>query len=113
MAAYHRYEARKRGLVSDMTASQWRSTLEYFGYSCVYCGGQPKQLIQEHFIPVTSKGGYTISNIVPACARCNNSKRAASAKDWVQSVDYVLPNALERIERYFESVKEIDNGAKN
>ena len=64
--------ARKRQLPCTLTQLEWYDTLERFGYACVYCGKVWEA--QEHLVPVAKGGGYTRTNIVPACAECNGSK---------------------------------------
>lgn len=66
--------AKKAGMVNDMTYEQWLNTLETFGYKCSYCGKVPDKLTQDHWIPIASGGAYTFGNIVPACKSCNSKK---------------------------------------
>lgn len=69
-----RYKARKKMLSNTFTFAQWNTCKKYFNHSCAYCGKPSKQLHQEHFVPITNGGGYTVNNIIPACKRCNTSK---------------------------------------
>ena len=75
-----RYHARKMGLPATLTDSQWQEILEEWGWCGAYCGRDEYQfegvLQQEHVIPVTQGGGYTLANIVPACPQCNHRKHA-------------------------------------
>lgn len=68
--------AKKAGTRHDLTLEQWLETLEYFNYKCAYCGKQDYEFI-EHYLPV-GIAGTTVSNCVPACARCNVFKDAKS-----------------------------------
>jgi hypothetical protein len=68
-----RREAKKKDAISDFTLGQWESCLKYFNNKCAYCGSEEK-LQQEHFVAIYHGGGYTKSNIVPACQFCNSSK---------------------------------------
>jgi 5-methylcytosine-specific restriction endonuclease McrA len=52
-----------------------------FDNSCAYCGSTA-HLIVEHFIPRAKGGPHTLGNIVPACQRCNVSKRDHDPEDW-------------------------------
>ena len=61
-----RREFRKRSLPATLTQVDWQAALEYFEWSCVYCGATG-DLHQDHFIPLSKGGGYTIDNIVPSC----------------------------------------------
>ena len=65
-------KAMKRNLPHDLTADEWQDTLSRFDGKCVYCGDQWEH--QEHLWPLSKGGGYTRTNIVPACAPCNISK---------------------------------------
>lgn len=67
-----RARTEKLGLASDLTFEQWTQTLEYYNYSCAYCGGGFEAL--DHFMPVVRGGGTTWSNCVPACQHCNSVK---------------------------------------
>ncbi len=61
--------------------------LAFFGNEppeCVYCGSRDITR-WDHLIPV-SKGGETVlGNMVPACARCDDSKRDVPFDAWMQS----------------------------
>jgi 5-methylcytosine-specific restriction endonuclease McrA len=75
-----RRSARKRGASAcDFTSSQWEAMKKASGYRCVYCGGRPARLTQDHTIPLSKGGSHTASNIVPACQPCNSRKSAGPA----------------------------------
>lgn len=101
-----RRKARKATLTATFTAEQWQTCLEYFHHTCAYCGDQQDfwhVLEQEHFVPLTSGGGYTASNIIPACKSCNSSKQNKPARDWIRARFKRKSNAiLSRINSYFE-----------
>ncbi len=71
-----RRRARQQGLPSTLTHEQWKAIKAAYRFRCCYCGEKPKVLSQDHVIPVTKGGGTTADNIVPACRRCNSTKRA-------------------------------------
>lgn len=71
----------KKGLPADLTVSDWKQAVDYFGGSCAYCGATGT-LEREHVIPVTAGGGFTRTNIIPACRACNQSKKALLLHDW-------------------------------
>lgn len=54
---------------------------------CVYCGGEFEEL--EHIVPLSQPNtpGHVMSNVAPACARCNQSK---GPKHWL---DYLADRA--------------------
>lgn len=104
------YEAKKRSLPNDFSAQQWKHCLEWWNHTCAYCGSQQSfwfVLEQEHYVPVTSQGGYTVNNIVPACVHCNTSKGNKPAEAWLLSRNAKpkTKQILDRITVYFEWVK--------
>lgn len=80
-SAAHRRNARKKGLVSDLTTVQWRMILKLYDGKCAYCGDK-SDIQQEHVIPISRGGGTTIGNIVPACKKCNMSKKDKTVSEW-------------------------------
>ena len=87
---WQRRRARKENLPSTLTQQQWIKIKDDFNNSCCYCGLTEEesyrkfneQLHQEHFVPLTSGGGYTHNNIIPACRSCNSSKNNQDFFDW-------------------------------
>lgn len=73
--------AKIRNLTREFTKADWNNCLDAFDGSCCYCGSKDK-IQQEHFIPLTKGGTYTVDNILPACKECNNSKNNKDYKDW-------------------------------
>jgi 5-methylcytosine-specific restriction endonuclease McrA len=45
-----------------------------FDGRCGYCGEKPKTLVIDHIVPVQGGGSSNESNLMPACASCNNYK---------------------------------------
>lgn len=68
-----RRRARKRGVVSTLTAAQWREIQLRFDHRCAYCG-ERKKLSRDHVTPLNDFGPHTAHNIVPACQSCNSKK---------------------------------------
>lgn len=54
----------------------------YYNYRCAYCGKKSRKLTKDHIKPVSLRGLDDISNIVPACPRCNHSKWANQLENW-------------------------------
>jgi len=79
--------AKKRLLPSTLTFKQWESTKGYFDNQCCYCG-QEALLTQEHFIPLSKGGEYTVNNIIPSCQRCNSSKGNREFATWYSKQFY-------------------------
>lgn len=79
---YHKRYARKNSLVVDFEVDDWKSSLDYFGNSCAYCGKTNSRLEQEHFIPKSKGGNYVKNNIIPACRSCNSGKKDNNFYTW-------------------------------
>lgn len=84
---YHRQKssrrrARMRNSTADrLTSKQMRKRFADFNFSCAYCG-DGGDLHIEHVRPISKGGPHTISNIVPACRRCNYSKHTSDVMSW-------------------------------
>lgn len=76
-----RREAKKKSLPNAFSLSDWRIAKKYFNHRCAYCG-EFAELQQEHFIPLSKGGEYTVNNIIPACQRCNGSKHNKGFFEW-------------------------------
>jgi len=76
-----RYRSRKKRLPSTLTVKQWESIKEHFGERCAYCRME-LPLEQEHLIPISKGGEYTIDNIICVCRSCNSSKGDREFKEW-------------------------------
>jgi len=66
--------ARKRVLPATLTGDEVQEIISY-GH-CFYCNKrfEPRELVLDHFVPVTKGGGTTRANMVAACQECNNKK---------------------------------------
>ena len=71
---------------------------------CVYCGS-PEVRRWDHLVPVKRGGETVVGNMVPACARCDDSKRDKPLEEWMTSDAQHSPKSRgvddinERIER--------------
>lgn len=73
--------ASKKELPNTLNEKQWNMIKEKFNNKCCYCG-EETPLEQEHFIPISKGGEYTVNNIIPACKRCNCSKNNSDFVKW-------------------------------
>lgn len=64
--------ARSVGLIGDLTLDQWIYTVDRFDWKCAYCNEEFE--VMEHITPLSSGGGTTFGNVVPACNVCNHDK---------------------------------------
>lgn len=76
-----RRKALKQNLLSDYTPKQWEQCKKVFNGECAYCG-KYNELTQDHFLPITKGGEYTINNILPVCRSCNSSKCNDDFSEW-------------------------------
>ena len=88
-------------LVGGLSDSQWKCTLEYFGYRCAYTGEEGK-LVKEHAIPInrTHCGLHLFGNVVPATRKANNAK-GKDNKDYKEFLKGD-EDRLRRIEEFME-----------
>ncbi len=101
-----RYAARGRGLSDELTRQEWLATLEWFGFTCAYCGVscEDRDLALDHYIPLTRGGPTTRANCIPACRACNSQKLGQDPLTdhfWGYRWD---PAAKDRIEAFLSEV---------
>ena len=89
--------ALKKSTIATLTTEQWQESLDFFGNSCAYCEKVVTGLQQEHVIPVDLKGGYTRTNIIPACQSCNSSKQKRTLEVWYPQQPFFSPERLTKI----------------
>lgn len=57
-----------------------------FGRCCAYCRqpvlGQPEP---DHVVPLSRGGSNSVTNILPACSTCNNSKSDRTPSEWAET----------------------------
>lgn len=79
------YTTRHR--IHNITDEEWEICLEYFNWSCAYCGltleehkdKYNQQLHKDHII---HDGNNFIDNCCPACQTCNTSKHDKEFTEW-------------------------------
>jgi len=78
MASYARKRraSKENAPKNDLTNEQWAMILDHYGHRCVYCGRKMQRLSQDHILPLSRGGSHTLSNVVPACRKCNSKKHA-------------------------------------
>ena len=108
MDSLTRRNARKKTLPNNFTNEEWLHCLTYWSDKCAYCEGRQNVLHQEHFIPLSKGGGYTATNIVPACKFCNTSKGNQEARKWAMK-KFGKPTGkqiIDKILSYFDTIGE-------
>jgi endogenous inhibitor of DNA gyrase (YacG/DUF329 family) len=103
----HKRRARNKALIDDFTVEQWTAAKIYFDHKCVYCGKPSKRLTQEHFVPVSKGGHYTVFNIIPACKSCNSSKCDEDFSSWYPKQPFYNKEQETKILNYIEYQKSI------
>lgn len=98
----HKCKAIKEKLHFDFSYEQWEECKTYFNNKCAYCGKE-KKLEQEHFIPTTEGGNYTVDNIIPACKSCNSSKNNRPFEQWYKEYKYYSKEREKKIYEYLNT----------
>jgi 5-methylcytosine-specific restriction endonuclease McrA len=101
---YHREKSKRRKAQDrgqtpvQIPVSALRQRFNEFGNCCAYCGDGGDMQI-EHVEPISTGGAHDIGNIVPACFRCNTSKRNHEMEEWYRSQPFFSELRLHRIRR--------------
>lgn len=69
-------------LEDNYTEDDRDAALEFFG-GCAFCGvvEAPRN---EHLVPVIDRGDFVRQNVVPACAKCDDSKGQRDFRSWMR-----------------------------
>lgn len=76
------------------TSAHWHEVLRRSGGMCAYCRTSEAKSV-DHFIPLKLGGAHDYRNIVPACRRCNSTKRDNEPVKWI--TETLGPAALEYV----------------
>ncbi|MGL5922118.1 HNH endonuclease [Chroococcidiopsis sp.] len=79
------------------TSEQLKQRFKDFDNKCVYCGELATSI--DHFIPLSKGGTDTLSNLVPACCRCNGRKTDFDPELWYKSQSFFSKNRWQNILR--------------
>ena len=91
--------ARKHKLEHSLALGQWNAIKKSFNNSCAYCGKE-KPLVQEHLIPLSKGGEYTINNIIPSCQPCNSKKSSKDFFEWYPKFEHYSKQREAKILKY-------------
>lgn len=76
--------AREHGATGSFTWDGFAKLTQSLGNLCSYCGtdneGQPFE--PDHVVPLSRGGHNGLTNILPACRRCNGQKRDLLPAEW-------------------------------
>jgi 5-methylcytosine-specific restriction endonuclease McrA len=88
-----RYRARLRAQqLHPIATAALAGRVAVFGDACAYCGGEWSHL--DHVKPVALGGAHCLSNLRPACARCNHRKGSTPAAAWLAALPKAQPLPL-------------------
>lgn len=75
--------ARRHNAPGSLTIDQYRLVVEAADGRCYYCGCRPEILTCDHMVPFCRGGTNEITNIVPACLKCNQRKGTCTANEFL------------------------------
>lgn len=81
-----RHRASKRGVFVDrIDVERLEGRMAYFGNRCYICGGPFEHI--DHVKPLAAGGPHLLSNLRPACRRCNSKKGTKwPLGDWLEAI---------------------------
>lgn len=90
----YKINAKRRMLVFDLTVNQFYNLTQG---NCYYCGSPPNQkreacnglYLFNGIDRVDNETGYTLSNCVTCCKRCNYAKKAMTQRDFMDMVEMI------------------------
>ena len=94
-----KYRSKKKELDSKYNLKDWNKAKKFFNNRCAYCEKEEK-LTQEHFIPLSKGGEYTVNNIIPACQSCNSSKGNKDFFKWYKNYEFYSEERENKILKY-------------
>lgn len=72
---------RARELANGIFEITKKELNKLYNSPCFYCGSN-KSIQMDHVIPINRGGRHSIGNLVPACSRCNSSKKDKLLVEW-------------------------------
>ncbi len=92
-----RSRAKQRGYAFELTLDEFRAIIQQ---PCHYCGTidiRSSKSVYGHFTPLRNgidrsdnTQGYTLSNSVPCCAKCNRAKLTMTAQEYLEHCERVV-----------------------
>jgi len=84
--------AKDYGIKSTLPPLEWKEIVEKHNFLCYMCGIKlsiiPKlenTVTLDHILPLSRGGDNSKENVLPACWRCNNSKRDMTIGEFIQN----------------------------
>lgn len=92
-----------------LTTNEFLEILEYFQYSCCYCGKQTLKLVPSLIIRFSHGGNLEKSNVLPSCSYCNNQKLHRTKLEYDNFYTWYKQSSQFDIERYNKIIQYINN----
>jgi 5-methylcytosine-specific restriction endonuclease McrA len=105
----HKYKATKISQTEGKILVKDLKDLEkLFNNRCAYCGISLRKVERhlDHVKPLSRKGKHSIDNLVPACRRCNLTKKDALLIDWYPKQSF---HSLARHRKILVHIKDVDS----
>jgi 5-methylcytosine-specific restriction endonuclease McrA len=81
------HKRRTINVIQKFTQKQLEQRMSVFGFRCAYCGGNFDHI--DHVKSIKTGGPHCLSNLRPACRKCNLEKGAKSLSAWLNSLSSV------------------------
>jgi len=84
--AFARYELNRailENVLEDNYSKSDRDAALKFFAGCAFCGGA-EATRNDHLVPVINRGDFVRKNVVPACAKCDDSKGKKDFRSWMR-----------------------------
>lgn len=78
----------KASLPSDFTIEQWENCLLFFDNKDAYTGLSMNIPSQDHVVPLSKGGAYSVNNIIPCDKNVNTSKSNKDMKEWYRNQSF-------------------------
>jgi hypothetical protein len=95
-----RHRALKRQLPATLTMKQWENCLKHFDYKDAYTGLPMEKASQDHLVPLSKLGQYTVDNIIPCEKSINSSKGNRDFGIWYKKQKFYSPEREKAILEY-------------
>jgi 5-methylcytosine-specific restriction endonuclease McrA len=80
------WNAKSTGMTGSFTMQEFQEKLDRYRGKCGYClVGEPYTI--DHMTPYSKGGTNYISNIMPACLKCNGQKADLTVAEWLLTPD--------------------------
>ena len=86
---YYANSRRAKKLANGVYEISKKELKRLYESSCVYCGSE-HSIQADHVVPIARGGTHSIGNLVPACARCNQSKGSKLLTEWKASLKWAI-----------------------